>query len=110
MKLAVDLHSHSGYAGGVGQIELSAVSCAMKLKGIDVFGTGDCLFPPRTEELKQELSEVADGLFSLTDDSSKFLLQTEVILSTKLTHKKNKTIAHHLIFFPDFDSICKCKN
>jgi PHP family Zn ribbon phosphoesterase len=44
MKLAVDLHSHSGYAGGVGQIELSAVSKTMKLKGIDVFGTGDCLF------------------------------------------------------------------
>ncbi len=107
MKLAVDLHSHSGYAGGVGQIELPAVSRTMKLKGIDVFGTGDCLFPPRTEELKQELSELADGLFSLPDDSSKFLLQTEVILSTKLTHKKNKTIAHHIILFPDFDSIYK---
>ncbi|MBC8415071.1 MAG: hypothetical protein H8E11_01430 [Candidatus Cloacimonetes bacterium] len=107
MQLAVDLHSHSGYAGGVGQIELKTVSRTMKLKGIDVFGTGDCLFPPRTEELKKELSEVAEGLFSLPSDSSKFLLQTEVILSTKLAHKKNKTIAHHLIFFPDFDSICK---
>ena len=107
MRLAVDLHSHSGYAGGVGQIELPAVSRTMKLKGIDVFGTGDCLFPPRTEELKQELSEVAEGLFSLPNDSSKFLLQTEVILSTKLMHKKNKTIAHHLILFPDFNSIYK---
>ena len=107
MKLTVDLHSHSGYAGGVGQIELKTVSCTMKLKGIDVFGTGDCLFPPRTEELKQELSEVAEGLFSLPNDSSKFLLQTEVILSTKLMHKKNKTIAHHLILFPDFNSIYK---
>ncbi len=55
MKLVVDLHSHSGYAGGVGQIELTTVSRTMKLKGIDVFGTGDCIFPPRTEELKQEL-------------------------------------------------------
>ena len=40
MKLAVDLHSHSGYAGGVGQIELTAVSRTMKLKGIDIFGLG----------------------------------------------------------------------
>jgi len=107
MKLAVDLHSHSGYAGGVGQIELTAVSKTMKLKGIDVFGTGDCIFPPRTEELKQELKEVSDGLFALPKDNSKFLLQTEVIFSTKLVHKRNKTIAHHIILFPDFESIYK---
>lgn len=107
MKLAVDLHSHSGYAGGVGQIELTAVSRTMKLKGIDVFGTGDCIFPPRTEELKQELKEVESGLFALPNDNSKFLLQTEVIFSTKLTHKRNKTIAHHVILFPDYDAIYK---
>jgi len=105
LKLAVDLHSHSGYAGGVGQIELTTVSKTMKLKGIDIFGTGDCIFPPRTEELKQELKEVSDGLFALPNDNSKFLLQTEVIFSTKLAHKKNKTIAHHIILFPDFESI-----
>ncbi len=107
MKLSVDLHSHSGYAGGVGQIELTSVSKTMKLKGIDVFGTGDCIFPPRTKELKQELTEVNEGLFSLPRDNSRFLLQTEVIFSTKLAHKKNKTIAHHIILFPDFDSISK---
>ena len=110
MKLAVDLHSHSGYAGGVGQIELTAVSRTMKLKGIDVFGTGDCIFPPRAEELKQELTEVSEGLFALHKDKSKFLLQTEVIFSTKLTHKKNKTIAHHIILFPDFESIYKMQS
>jgi len=107
LKLAVDLHSHSGYAGGVGQIELTAVSRTMKLKGIDVFGTGDCIFPPRTKELKQELKEVSEGLFALPKDDSKFLLQTEVIFSTKLAHKRNKTIAHHIILFPDFESIYK---
>lgn len=107
MKVAVDLHSHSGYAGGVGQIELKTVSQTMKLKGIDVFGTGDCLFPPRTEELKRILFENAEGLYSLKHDDSKFLLQTEVIFSTKLKHKKNKTIAHHIILFPNFQSIYK---
>ena len=107
LKLAVDLHSHSGYAGGVGQIELTTVSKTMKLKGIDVFGTGDCIFPTRTEELKHELTEVKEGLFALPKDSSKFLLQTEVIFSTKLMHKRNKTIAHHIILFPNFESIYK---
>ena len=107
MKLAVDLHSHSGYAGGVGQIELNSVSATMKLKGIDVFGTGDCLFPRRTKELKEQLTETGEGLFSLPNDPSKFLLQTEVIFTVSLTGYKNKIIAHHVILFPDFESIAK---
>lgn len=110
MKLSVDLHSHSGYAGGVGQIELAAVSAAMKLKGIDIFGCGDCLLPIRTKELQEELISREDGLFSLPEDSSRFILQTEVIFSTRLAHKKNKIIAHHLILFPDYESIHKMQD
>ena len=107
MKLAVDLHSHSGYAGGVGQIELADVSQTMKLKGIDIFGTGDCLLPARTKELYSILDEAADGLFSLPNDNKRFLLQTEVIFSTKLAGYKNKTIAHHVILFPSFEAVEK---
>ena len=33
MKLTVDLHSHSGYAGGVGQIELPTVSIRTPYEG-----------------------------------------------------------------------------
>ena len=110
MKLAVDLHSHSGYAGGVGQIELSDVSRTMNLKGIDIFGTGDCLLPARSDELRGLLTESAEGLFSLPDDKNKFLLQTEVILSSKLDGYRNKTIAHHVILFPDFTAIEKMQH
>lgn len=105
MHLTVDLHSHSGYAGGVGQIPLAAVSATMKLKGIDVFGTGDCLLPARMHELQHSLQETAPGLFSLPHDSSQFLLQTEVIFSTRLAGYRNKTIAHHIILFPDYSAI-----
>lgn len=107
MEIAVDLHSHSGYAGGVGQIELETVSQTMRKKGIELFGTGDCLYPPRTKELRASLTETSAGLFSLPRDNKKFLLQTEVIFSTKLSDYKHKTIAHHLIFFPDFASVHK---
>ena len=55
MQLCVDLHSHSGYAGGVGDIQLNDIVNTMSYKGIDVFGTGDCLYPKRTHELYQEL-------------------------------------------------------
>ncbi len=110
MDLVVDLHSHSGYAGGVGTIKLESVSKTMKYKGIDVFGTGDCIFPKRTEELKNKLNEIYEGLFALKNDNSLFLLQTEVILSTKLKGYKNRIVAHHIILFPSFDAIYKMQN
>lgn len=104
MKLALDLHSHSGYAGGVGDIPLASVAETMKKKGIDVFGTGDSLLPQRVSELKAQLKDINTGLF-LFNNETHFLLQTEIILSTKLPNKKNKTIAHHIILFPDFGAI-----
>lgn len=107
MKIAVDLHSHSGYAGGVGQIELAQVSQTMKMKGIDIFGSGDCLFPPRTKQLKKQLQSKEKGLYALPNDSSRFLLQTEVIFSTRISGFRNKTIAHHIILFPNFKAVEK---
>jgi uncharacterized protein (TIGR00375 family) len=103
--LAVDLHSHSGYAGGVGQISLRNIAQTMRWKGIDMFGTGDCLYPPRTEELKSQLRESAPGLFSLPDSNKHFLLQTEVIFTTRIPQYSHKIVAHHIILFPDFYSI-----
>ncbi|PID28908.1 MAG: hypothetical protein CSB55_02250 [Candidatus Cloacimonadota bacterium] len=105
--LAVDLHSHSGYAGGVGQITLEDVAQTMKYKGIDVFGTGDCLLPARMNELKRKLKETRPGLFSLPGDSSYFALQTEVIFTSRIPGYKNKITAHHVILFPDFKSVEK---
>ncbi len=105
MRIAVDLHSHSGYAGGVGQIRLEDVSRTMKRKGIDLFGSGDCLFPIRTQELHSLLREKEPGLFALEGDTSRFLLQTEVILSTQIEGYPGRIVAHHVILFPDFRSI-----
>lgn len=110
MRLTLDLHSHSGYAGGVGQIELGEVSQTMKKKGIDVFGTGDCLFPIRSEELKQTLYQKEAGLFALQNDASRFILQTEVIFSTKLPDYRHKIMAHHVILFPDFEAVEKMQD
>ncbi len=109
MNLAVDLHSHSGYAGGVGTILLEDISRTMKMKGIDVFGTGDVLLPQRYRELENLLIDVGNGLFKLSvHDTSSFLLQTEVILTVKLPSYKNKIVAHHIILFPNFDAVKEC--
>ena len=109
MNLAVDLHSHSGYAGGVGTILLEDISLTMKKKGIDVFGTGDVLLPQRYLELEEMLFDCGNGLYKLSpQDKSSFLLQTEVILTLKLPAYKNRIVAHHIILFPDFISVKKC--
>ena len=109
MNLAVDLHSHSGYAGGVGTILLEDVSTTMKKKGIDVFGTGDVLLPQRFQELEEALIDCKNGLYKISaNDKSYFLLQTEVILTLRIPGHKNKTVAHHIILFPDFASVKQC--
>jgi PHP family Zn ribbon phosphoesterase len=38
MNISIDLHSHSHYSRGVGEITLKAVETAMRYKGIDVLG------------------------------------------------------------------------
>lgn len=107
-QVCVDLHSHSGYAGGVGDIRLSDIVNTMSYKGIDVFGTGDCLYPTRTKELREELKYEENQLFTLNrDDKQKFLLQTEIIFTLKLEGYKQRIVAHHIILFPSFESIEK---
>ena len=82
MTLTLDLHSHSGYSGGVGQISLEAVAKAMILKGIDVFGTGDALHLAWHQHLKDVLVEKNLGLYQLPAFPKKyFILQTEIIAS-----------------------------
>ncbi|MBN2651935.1 MAG: hypothetical protein JXR63_06085 [Spirochaetales bacterium] len=102
MRVVTDLHSHSGYAGGVGQIELADIAKTMKTKGIDLFGTGDCLLPQRLDELEEQLVDTGDGLFSLEGDSSRFMLQTEIILTVQLDGRKGKCVAHHILLIPSF--------
>lgn len=110
MKITADLHSHSGYAGGVGNIQLKDIAETMQYKGINVYGTGDCLLLQRSNELRKELISCDNGLYKIKDNSkANFLLQTEVILTTKgrSSYMKNKLMAHHIILFPNFESIDK---
>lgn len=107
MQIAIDLHSHSAYAGGVGQVHLKDLANTMRQKGILVFGTGDSLHPDRVSELRSSLVESEEGLYQLTEYSARFLLQTEVIFTVSLPDHKNKIVAHHLLLFPNFDAIDK---
>ena len=107
MHINADLHSHSGYAGGVGNISLTAIDEMMTLKGIDVVGTGDCLHPNWSSYLEDHLKEVTDGVFSFEDRETKFILQSEVIMTCPVTDGRKPV--HTVLLFSSFDSIERCR-
>ena len=57
MKLILDLHTHSGYAGGAGEKDLVQAAYGASLKGINVLGTGDCLHKKWLNHLKENLQQ-----------------------------------------------------
>ena len=108
--LALDLHSHSGYSGGVGKISLEKIRESMEKKGIDVFGTGDCLHPFWLNKLRTSLIEVKNGVFALSpNDNRYFVLQTEVVLTAPITKNRRKSV-HTVLLFPSFETADKVIN
>ena len=109
MRYVVDLHSHSGYAGGVGNISLPAVADTMAKKGINAFGVGDCLQPVWREKLAGLLTEKEPGLFALNDAEpqqrpARFVMQTEVIFTSPVPAGGRK-ITHTVLLFPGFGAV-----
>ncbi len=105
-RLVVDLHSHSGASGGVGQVSLETVAGTMALKGIDVFGTGDCLHRGWRERLASSLDPAEKGLFRLANapeplSNARFALQTEIILTAPVPSGGRKLV-HLVMLFPSF--------
>lgn len=107
MQCVVDLHSHSGHAGGVGNISLEQVADTMARKGIDVFGTGDCLQMEWLTLLRSTLAEAEPGLFRLTGSNApraRFLLQSEIILTLPVAAGGRKTV-HTVLLFPSVGAV-----
>jgi PHP family Zn ribbon phosphoesterase len=112
VEVNVDLHSHSGYAGGVGNIDLADIAASMVKKGIHIFGTGDALHPEWNAHLRKTLAEAENGLFTLKDSSgelanTRFLLQTEVIFTAAVKRCPGRKNVHLLILFPSFLAVEK---
>ncbi len=104
MRYVVDLHSHSGYAGGVGDISLDVVADTMAAKGINAFGIGDCLQPAWLERLGGILEEREPGLFALRSAegsraSARFVMQTEIIITSPVASGGRKG-THVVLLFP----------
>lgn len=109
MRYVVDLHSHSGYAGGVGNISLETVAETMGKKGINAFGVGDCLQPAWRGTLDRRLQEKEPGLFALRGEDgvraqARFVMQTEVIITSPVASGGRKG-THVILLFPGFGAV-----
>lgn len=103
MDVAVDLHSHSGASGGVGDISLAAVAATMGRKGIAVFGTGDAFHDAWLAQLDDCLVPAEPGLYRLeTEDvgGPRFLVQSEIILTAPVPSGGRKGV-HLVVLLPD---------
>jgi uncharacterized protein (TIGR00375 family) len=102
MEINCDLHAHSGYAGGVGKISLAKIDEMMVLKGIHIIGTGDCLHPGWITYLQETLKEGEDGIFTYEERKTKFILQTEIIITAEVEYGRKSV--HTTVLFPSFDA------
>ncbi len=103
MKVFADLHLHSKYSRATsGKMDIKHISLGALRKGLDLVGTGDFTHPLWLRELKKELSECCEGIYS-SSLGMKFLLTTEVSNVYEKNGKVRKI--HNLLIAKDFDAV-----
>ncbi len=108
MSFLADLHIHSKYSLATSKnMDVDALSCWGKDKGIKLLGTGDFTHPKYFSELKDKLKPVSNGLYTLKggDESVYFMLSAEVNHIFKDAGRMRKV--HMLIFAPSFEVVEK---
>jgi PHP family Zn ribbon phosphoesterase len=118
MRINLDLHLHSNYSPGVFNVSLEKIAFGMGLRGIDVVGTGDCLFPKWKDFLEENLIETAEGIFRLKNIAqsyygldkaiakrARFILQTELIFTFAKKREKGRKRMDVVVLFPSFTTV-----
>ena len=89
-----DLHIHGKHSGGVSpKMEIPTIAQEASKKGLDIVGTGDILNPKWLRHVREETKEKY-GYLDYGD--IKFLPTTEV---------EDEDRIHHLIIFPDLETV-----
>ncbi len=82
-------------------MDLEHLAAFAKMKGLDMLGTGDALFPAWFNELKKKLKPLSDtGIYLYK--GIYWVLTTEV--NTVYLQEGKVRKVHHLIFIPDFEA------
>ena len=79
MDLVADLHLHSKYSRAVSpQMGLETMQAVAKQKGIHLLSLSDFTHPKWIKEVKEKLTQVREGIYTLSDPSITFLTATEI--------------------------------
>jgi uncharacterized protein (TIGR00375 family) len=108
MDFFADFHIHSRYSRGTSKaLDLTQLATWAEIKGISVLGSGDFTHPLWFDCLKSELTESAQGLFSLkkAHPGVFFILSSEISLIYKKNNKVRKV--HLLILAPSQSTVEK---
>lgn len=99
--LIADFHVHSKFSRACSKdLTLPNIAATCERKGIDLVATSDFTHPKWMEHMREELEEVAPGIYALTGNRSctRFLLVTEI--SSIYTQGGKVRRIHVLIFSP----------
>jgi len=95
-----DLHIHSPHSIAVSKsLNLDTMLETCRKKGLNILGTGDILQPEWFKYMESNLKKERDGSFSYKDVF--FILQTEI---------EDIESIHHVVLFPDFNSVKQIQN
>ena len=108
MSFYADFHVHSRYSRGTSKaLDLFQLAAWAEIKGITVSGSGDFTHPLWFDCLKNDLTESAQGLYSLKKAHAGvfFILSSEISLIYKKNNKVRKV--HLLILAPSLAAVEK---
>ncbi len=107
MEVIADLHLHSKYSRAVSQnMTLSVMKKFARQKGMRLLTTGDWTHPMWIREIKSNLQESGDGVYSLKNSTDeldpKFILSVEVSSIYSQAGKAHRI--HCLLFVPNIET------
>lgn len=101
MPYVADLHTHSRFAGACSpQLTIENLAKWAQYKGIDLLGTGDCLFPEWLSEMRKLLQPLPSGFYQY--GGVKFVVSTEV--ACVYTENGKGRRIHILLYLPSINS------
>lgn len=100
MEFFSDLHLHSSYSRATSpKMNITELSEAAKVKGVNLLGTGDFTHPKHYENIKRLLTPVGNGFFIHNDIY--FLLTNEI--SNMYPQDGKGRRVHNVLFVPNFE-------
>lgn len=104
-RFSADLHIHSrNFQGPLARMEFSDLASHAAPKGINLIGTGDCLWSHRARKIQQELVPAGNGFFQVPQHPNiYFILTTE--LAVPIDRRRRCRRIHLLLLLPGLAAI-----